>query len=147
MGDNESPRDFPRFTEQGYWQWRDELESGLSVDAPEAARSLIHEANGWYEAFLRNRRRLLIRRSVLHGIGITVVALGVLAAAVVAGVYWRDRVWATVLCGLLAALALYRYVSTLAATRVAHKLEHRVLSRQFPAPQAIWEETVRKHTA
>ncbi|MET7769723.1 hypothetical protein [Nocardia sp. NPDC005366] len=147
MGDNESRGDFPQFTEQGYWQWRDGLQAGLSVDAPEIAPSLVREASAWYQAFMRAQERLLVRRAVVYGVGVTIVALGVVAVAAVAGVAWHDRAWVVVLCAVVAVVALYRYVSTLAATRTAHNLERRVLSRQFPAPETIWEETVRKHTA
>ncbi|MEV0295108.1 hypothetical protein [Nocardia sp. NPDC050710] len=132
MGDNESRRDDPEFSERGYWAWRDRLEAELEVDDPEAAQAVVRDAGEWYEAFVRMREGALKRRARLYVGGIAVLLLGALAACGIAAMVWRATVWAVVICGVLGLVAVFHYVSTVAAARAAHKLELGVLLRQFP---------------
>ncbi|WP_054815084.1 hypothetical protein [Nocardia arizonensis] len=141
----DSRRDDPPFTEQGYWIWRDRLESALPVENPERADILVGEAESWYAIFRRAHRRALILRTLGYLGWASVVAATLVAACVFVALRWHEQRWLIAVCAIVALLVLYRYISTLAAARAAHRLESRTLTRQFPDPRVVWADMARKH--
>ncbi|MBH0775746.1 hypothetical protein [Nocardia bovistercoris] len=134
MGAQESRDETVPYTELGYWRWRDGLESELPPATADHARTRAAAADEWHSAFLRAQHRAMIRRTVAYCTRATLVTAALLTLCALAGVRWHEQLWIPILCAILAAATLYRYVSTLIAARAAFRLEQRTLTRQFPNP-------------
>ncbi|MGN2636231.1 hypothetical protein ACTD5D_08565 [Nocardia takedensis] len=143
MGEQQqqSGRADPPFTERGYRLWRDRFETALPLEDPErrteVPERVIEEAQVWYAAFLRTRLEPVRRRWLTSATRASLLILLLLGLCVAAGVQWRAHLWVVILCAVVAAAALYGYVSHLVAARTAFHVEYRTLTRQFPSARQL----------